>query len=106
MTEGLGENDSGAVLDRHRARRRSARSVERIASPVHAGRIEATFSPAFCGSSSIFSGHGGCLLPRLRACRKGTTGSMKRDRGHAHHHQSFALGIGADALGELYWLPD
>jgi hypothetical protein len=31
---------------------------------------------------------------------------MKRDRGHAHHHQSFALGIGADALGELYWLPD
>jgi len=32
----------------------------------------ATFSPAFCGSSSsIFCGHGGCLLPRLRACRKG-----------------------------------
>src|SRR6516162_11853978 len=31
---------------------------------------------------------------------------MKRDRGHAHHHQSLALGIGADALGELYWLPD
>ena len=31
----------------------------------------ATFSPAFCGSSSfIFRGHGGC--PRLRACRKGT----------------------------------
>ena len=28
------------------------------------------------------------------------------DRGHAHHHQSLALGIGADALGELYWLPD
>jgi len=32
--------------------------------------------------------------------------SMKRDRGHAHHHQSLALGIGADALGELYWLSD
>jgi hypothetical protein len=80
MTGGLGENDSGAVLDRHRARRRSAyasvRSVERIASPVHADRIGATFSPAFCGSSSIFSGHGGCLLPRLRACRKGAIGSL------------------------------
>jgi hypothetical protein len=23
-----------------------------------------------------------------------------------YHHQSLALGIGADALGELYWLPD
>jgi hypothetical protein len=33
----------------------------------------ATFSPAFYGSSSsIFWRHGGCLLPRLRACRKGT----------------------------------
>jgi len=50
----------------------------------------------------------GGLLLRLRACRKGTYRElMKRgDRGHAHHHQSLALGIGADALGELYWLPD
>src|SRR5262245_20020395 len=31
---------------------------------------------------------------------------MKGDRGNAYHHQSLALGIGADALGELYWLPD
>ena len=27
-------------------------------------------------------------------------------RGHAHHRQSLALGIDADALGELYRLPD
>jgi hypothetical protein len=31
---------------------------------------------------------------------------MRGGRRHAHHHQSLALGIGADALGELYWLPD
>jgi hypothetical protein len=39
--EHIGENDSGAVVDGHDARRRfainaSVRSVERIASPVHA----------------------------------------------------------------------
>jgi hypothetical protein len=34
-----------------------------IASPVHADRIGATFSPAFCGlSSSIFCGHGGAFF--------------------------------------------
>ena len=33
-------------------------------------------------------------------------GLMRGVAGHAHHHQSFALGIGADALGELYRLPD
>ena len=37
-------------------------------------------------------------LGGLRASEKG--------RGHAQCHQSLALGIGADALGELYWLPD
>ena len=43
----------------------------------------ATFSPAFCGSSSsIFCGQGDA-------------------RPHAHHHPSLAFGIGADALGEL-----
>jgi len=63
--EHIGQNDSGAVLDGHGGRRRSTsnasiRSVERIASLVHADRIGATFSPAFCGSSSsIFCGHGG-----------------------------------------------
>jgi hypothetical protein len=31
---------------------------------------------------------------------------MKRQSPRAHHRQSLALGIGADALGELYWLPD
>src|SRR5215510_7709478 len=65
----------------------------------------ATFSPAFCGLlSSIFCGHGGCLLPRLRACRrKGTYREFINggSRAHAHHHQSLALGIGADTLGGL-----
>jgi hypothetical protein len=38
---------------------------------------------------------------------KAPKGSLRRgDRGHAQHHQSLALGIGVDALGELYWLPD
>ena len=32
--------------------------------------------------------------------------AVKRGRAHAHVHQSFDLGIGADAPGELYWLPD
>jgi len=53
-----------------------------------AASIRSRFRLPFCGPSSIFCGHRG-------------------DRGHAHHHhQSLALGIGADALGELYWLPD
>jgi hypothetical protein len=44
--EHIGQNDSGAVLDGHGARRRSAsnasvRSVERIASLVHSDRIGA-----------------------------------------------------------------
>src|SRR5262245_66555703 len=85
----------------------SVRSVERIASPVPADRIGATFSPAFCGSSSsIFSGHGGTFFRAFMPAAKALSELMKRDRGHAHHHQSLALGIGADALGELYWLPD
>jgi hypothetical protein len=46
------------------------------------------------------------LLRRLRACGKAPIGRAYEGGGHAQRHQSFALGIGADALGELYWLPD
>src|SRR5215467_11216152 len=47
----------------------------------------------------------GC--PRLVPAAKALSGAYEEgDRGHAHHHQGLALGIGADALGELYWLPD
>jgi hypothetical protein len=37
---------------------------------------------------------------------KALSGAYEEGIAHAHHHQSLALGIGHDALGELYWLPD
>jgi len=51
-------------------------------------------------------GMGGTFFRAFMPAAKALSELMKRDRGHAHHHQSLALGIGADALGELYWLPD
>jgi hypothetical protein len=46
----------------------AAEKQSELQQPVQFG-LRATFSPAFCGSSSsIFCG---CLLPRLRARRKG-----------------------------------
>jgi len=52
-------------------------------------------------------GIGGAFFRAFVPAAKALSGAYERgDRGHAHHHQSLALGIGADALGELYWLPD
>jgi hypothetical protein len=57
--------------------------------------------------SSIFCGHGDAFFHAFVPAAKALSGAYEEgDRGHAHHHQSLALGIGADALGELYWLPD
>ena len=41
-----------------------------------AARTEDRIGPRFRLSSRDLSGHGGCLLPRFRACRKGTIGSL------------------------------
>jgi hypothetical protein len=46
-----------------------------------------------------------CLSSALRDCWH-LWESCRGDRGHAHHLQSLAYWVGADALGELYWLPD
>jgi hypothetical protein len=46
-----------------------------------------------------------CLSSALRDCWH-LCESCRGDRGHAHHLQSLAYWVGADALGELYWLPD
>ena len=43
-----------------------------------------------------FCRHGGC--ERLVPVAKALSGAYRGDRGHAHHHQGLALGIGADAL--------
>jgi hypothetical protein len=62
----------------------------------------ATFSPAFCGSSSsIFCGHGDAFFRASVPAAKALSGAYEEGIAHAHHHQSLALGIGADALGEL-----
>jgi hypothetical protein len=46
-----------------------------------------------------------CLSSALRDCWH-LWESCRGDRGHAHHLQSLAYWVGADALGELYRLPD
>src|SRR5215467_6191995 len=43
-----------------------------------------------------FCRHGGC--ERLVPVAKALSRAYRGDRGHAHHHQGLALGIGADAL--------
>ena len=54
------------------------RSVERIASPVHADRIGATFSPAFCGSSSSnFVGMGGAFFRAFVPAAKALSGAYE-----------------------------
>jgi len=57
----------------------------------------ATFSPAFRGSSYPYSvGMGDASLRAFVPAAKAAIGSLWRgDRGHAHHHQSLALGIRA-----------
>jgi hypothetical protein len=77
----MGQNDSGAVLDGHGARRRSAsnasvRSVEQIAYLAHADRLGPRFRlPSVNRRHPSSVGMGRPLL-RLRACRKGTIGSL------------------------------
>jgi hypothetical protein len=53
-------------------------AIERIASPVHADRIGATFSPAFCGSSSsIFVGMGGAFFRTFVPAAKALSGAYE-----------------------------
>jgi hypothetical protein len=62
-------------------------------------------------SSSVYlsGGRGGRLLDAFVLAAKATIGRACEEAGHAQHHQSLALGIGADAFGglcQLAKLPD
>jgi hypothetical protein len=48
------------------------------------------------------------VIPPLEVCINASVRSVERIASpvHADRIVSLALGIGADALGELYWLPD
>ena len=48
---------------------------------------------------------GGAFFRAFMPAAKAPIGGRRGGRGVAYHHQSLALGIGADALGGL-WLPD
>jgi hypothetical protein len=61
----------------------------------------ATFSPAFCGSSSPVGMGDAFFLAFVPAAKAASGAYEEGDRGHAHHHQSLARGIGAVALGGL-----
>jgi hypothetical protein len=83
------------------------RSVERIASPVHADRIGPRFRlPSVDHRHPSSVGMGDAFFRAFVPAAKALSGAYEEGMAHAHHHQSLALGIGADALGELYWLPD
>ena len=83
------------------------RSAERIASPVHADRIGPRFRlPSVDRRHPSSVGMGDAFFLAFVPAANALSGAYEEGIAHAHHHQSLALGIGHDALGELYWLPD
>jgi hypothetical protein len=56
--------------------------------------------------SSVGHDRGDAFFRAFVPSAKAPVGKEEGGRGHAYHHQSLAFGIGADALGGLYWLSD